>query len=421
MPKNAIYAQAGGATSVINASAYGVFQTIKQYPMIFNQTYVAINGIAGILEENIVSIDSISDKELAKLSYLPGAAFEACRFDLDTLENNPEQYKRVLEVFKTYDIGFFFYNGGNGSMVTAQKVADYCTQEGHKVNCIGIAKTIDNDLAISHCSPGFGSAAKYIATSLAQASLDIRSMYKTSTKLLIMDTMGRNTGWLTLAGGLVKEFLPETPLMVLPAEMPFKQDIFLQKVAQMIKEHGYCICVVSEGIKDTEGKYINYVNIEHTEQKDYYQLGGAGIQLSQLAKDKLQIKTHVITPDYLQRSATHLVSKTDWEMAYQAGEESVKAAADNQHGILPVIEQTSSKPFRWKFKPIALTEVTNLDKNVPEHFINTSNNTITKTAVDYLMPLIQGEKAVPFHNGIPELPPLKINLLKRKLLPFKAY
>jgi len=421
MPKNVIYAQAGGVTAVINVSAYGVFQTIKQHPDTFGKTYAAINGIAGVLQEDLIDIDALSDEELTKLKHLPGAAFESCRFDLESLASNPEQYQRVLSVFKAYDIGYFFYNGGNGSMVTAQKVADYCTQRGHAVICIGVAKTIDNDLALSHCSPGFASAAKYIAASLAQASLDIRSMYQTSTKFLIMETMGRNTGWLALAGGLVKEILPETPLIVLPAESVFNQANFIKQVQQMIVDEGYCICVVSEGIKNADGDHVCYANIEHTPEKDYYQLGGVGAYLSQVIANELAIKTHAITPDYLQRSATHLVSKVDWEMAYQAGVASVEAAVKGQHGTLPIIKQTNTNPFTWQFQSISLTKVANMDKIVPNHFINTTDNSITQAAINYLMPLIQGEVSIPFKNGLPDLKPLINTPIKRKLLTFRTF
>ncbi len=419
MSNNVLYAQAGGVTSVINVSAYGVFKTIKKHPKIFGKTYAALNGIAGVLEENLIDIDLVSDDDLEKLKHLPGAVFESCRFDLDSLEKNPIQYQRVLEVFKTYNIGYFFYNGGNGSMITAKKVADYCCQQGHKVICVGVAKTIDNDLAISHCSPGFGSAAKYIATSLAQASIDIQSMYKTSSKFLVMETMGRDTGWLALAGGLVKHFLPNIPLMVLPAEATFKQANFLTKVKQLIAEKGYCVCVVSEGIKDEQSNYISFKNIEYTEEKNYYQLGGTGSNLAKLVTDKLQVKAHAITPDYLQRSATHLVSQVDWQMAYEAGEASVISSMNKGHGTLPVIEVTSTSPFKWQFKNVDLVTVANMDKTVPDNFIDSINYTITQPAIDYLLPLIQGEVNVDYCEGIPIFIPPPLKKVKQKLCPFK--
>ncbi len=419
MPKNVIYAQAGGVTSVINVSAYGVFKTIKKHPTIFGKTYAALNGILGVLEENLIDIDLINEDELAKLKYLPGAAFESCRFDLDALENNPAQYQRVLTVFKTYDVGYFFYNGGNGSMITAQKVADYCTEQGHKVICVGIAKTIDNDLAISHCSPGFGSAAKYIATSLALATIDIKSMHKTSTKFLVMETMGRDTGWLAIAGGLVQHFLPETPLIVLPAEITFDEQCFIKKVTQLINEKGYCVCIVSEGVKNARGGYISVKQIERTPEKDYYQLGGTGNKLAEIVHDTLAVKTHAITPDYLQRTAPHMVSKTDWQLAFEAGEAAVIAAKNKQHGTLPIVKKTQNNPFEYTFEMANLIDVANLDKKVPNEFINQDDFTITQTAIDYLLPLIQGEMTIPFHEGIPNIFPLKTTTIKQKLLLFE--
>lgn len=421
MPKNVIYAQAGGVTSVINVSAYAVFQTIKKHPTIFGKTYAALNGILGVLEENLVEIDLIDKDELARLKHLPGAAFESCRFDLDSLENNPAQYQRVLTVFKTYDIGYFFYNGGNGSMLTAQKVADFCTEQGHKVICVGIAKTIDNDLAISHCSPGFGSAAKYIATSLALATVDIQSIHKTSAQFLVMETMGRDTGWLTLSGGLVKHYLPDAPLMILPAEIRFNQPEFIKRVRQLIAEKGYCVCVVSEGIKNHQDEYLAFKQIEKTPDKNYYQLGGAGNILAEIIHQQLNIKTHSITPDYLQRTATHLVSKTDWEIAYQAGEAAVIAAKNKQHGVLPIVKKLQDNPFKYKFETVDLAKVAERDKLVPNHFIDQNNFSITQSATDYLLPLIQGEKTIPFRKGIPDILPLKLCLIKQKSLAFKNY
>ena len=407
MSKNVIYAQAGGVTAVINMSAFGVFAEIKKHPEIFGKTYAAINGVLGVLEENLIDIDATAQTELNKLKSLPGAAFESCRFDLDPIEDNPAQYARVLSVFKAYDIGYFFYNGGNGSMLTAQKVADYCTQQGHPIICIGVAKTIDNDLAISHCSPGFGSAAKYIAASLAEAVMDIHSMHKTSTKFLVMETMGRNAGWLALAGGLVKQVLPDTPLMIMTAEMEFNQHKFFKQVELLIKEKGYCVCVVSEGLRCPSGEFISIENIEHTQTKNFTQLGGAGHTLARMVAEKFKVKTHTIIPDYLQRSASHFVSKTDWEMAYQAGTSAVIAAKNQQHGCIPIIEKTSSSPFKWRFKTIKLSEVANLDKTVPTDYINKNTFSITPKAEQYLLELIQGEVPFKYQQGLPFFDPFK--------------
>ncbi|GAB6069927.1 6-phosphofructokinase [Thiomicrorhabdus hydrogeniphila] len=417
---NVLYAQAGGVTAVINASAAAVIETIKKHPNVFGKTYAAINGIKGVLEEALIDLSNIDDDAIEQLKYQPGAAFKACRFDLDPLEHNPKQYQRVLEVFKTYDIGYFLYNGGNGSMVTAQKVADYCCENGHKVICIGVAKTIDNDLDISHCSPGFGSAAKYIATSFIEATLDIHSMYETSTKFYVMELMGRNTGWLTISAGLVKEVMSDAPLIVLPAERKFNQQAFLDRVDTLIAKKGYCVCAVSEGLMHKNGDYLSIANIEHTIEKDYVQLGGVASTISHLVGQHLNSKTHCSIPDYCQRSASHLVSEVDWELAYQAGEAAVNAALKGEHGVLPIVKLVSEAPFKFEFINVPLIDVANLEKTVPDHFLTEDGMDITQAALDYLKPLIQGEKKPPFKNGLPDISPLTFNTVKTQLPKFIA-
>ncbi|MDX1352071.1 MAG: 6-phosphofructokinase [Thiomicrorhabdus sp.] len=418
--KNVLYAQAGGVTAVINASAAAVIETIQQHSTTFAKTYAAINGIKGVLEEDLVDLTDISDDTIERLKYQPGAAFQACRFDLDPLEYNPEQYQRVLEVFKTYEIGYFLYNGGNGSMVTAQKVADYCCQNGHKVTCVGVAKTIDNDLDLSHCSPGYGSAAKYIATSFTEATLDILSMHETSTKFFVMEAMGRNTGWLTIAAGLVKDVVPDVPLIVLPAERKFNEKAFLARVDELIERSGYCVCAVSEGLMTENGDYVSIANIEHTHERDYVQLGGVGSTLAHIVGQHLNSKTHCAIPDYCQRSASHLVSETDWLMAYQAGQAAVIAALNEQHGVLPVVKMTSSNPFSFAFENVSLMDVANLEKTVPNNFLTEDGMDVTQEALNYIRPLIQGEKTVPFKNGLPDVSPICFKRMPKQLASFIA-
>lgn len=415
---NVLYAQAGGVSAVINASAAGVFETIKQHPEVFGKTYAAINGIKGVLEENLVDIDLLSSQTLARLHHLPGAAFSACRFDLESEQERPDQYQRVLEVFSHYQIGYFFYNGGNGSMLTAQKVADYCGRHGHPVTCIGVAKTIDNDLALSHCSPGFGSAAKYLATSFFEACIDIQSMHQTSTRFFVLETMGRNTGWLTLAPALVKQVMPDLPLIILPAERPFRRDAFLNKVRKFIDQQGYCVCSVSEGIKNEQGQYVSVEGIEHAHGHTFTQLGGVAEKLGHLVANELGVKTHSANPDYLQRSASHLVSLTDWNIAYQAGEEAVKAALRGEHGVLPVVIQLSEHPFSYGFETVALKAVADLEKTVPDSFICEDGMDVTQAGLDYLLPLIQGEHPVNYKQGLPDISPIKIDILPKKLADF---
>lgn len=419
-PRNVIYAQAGGVTAVINASAAGVIEMVKRHPEKFGKVYAAINGIVGVLEERLTDASRFSEDTLDRLKTQPGAAFQACRFDLDGIDENPGQYQRVLEVFRTYDIGYFFYNGGNGSMVTAQKVADYCSAHGHPVTCIGVAKTIDNDLALSHCSPGFGSAAKYIATSLLEATMDLFSMHNTSTKFFALEAMGRNVGWLTIAGGLIKTAMPDVPLLILPAERPFERSKFLDRVQQLIDTKGYCVCIVSEGLMDMDGNYISIENVEHTHNNDYTQLGGVAHTLSGLVANTFNCKTHSAVPDYLQRSASHLVSQTDWEMAYRAGKAAVQAALDGKHGVLPVIEVIDTQPLVWRYKNVDLFEVADLEKSVPDEFLTEDGMDITPAAIDYLLPLIKGERHIQYRNGLPDIYPMQFELVKQQLPKYKA-
>ncbi|MEA3404206.1 MAG: 6-phosphofructokinase [Pseudomonadota bacterium] len=418
--KNVIYAQAGGPTAVINASAVGVIEMCRRTPEKFGHVYAAMNGILGVLEERLVDVSHLPEYTMEKLKDQPGAAFQACRFDLDPMEKNPEQYQRVLEVFRTYDIGYFFYNGGNGSMVTAQKVADYCSENGHPVTCIGVAKTIDNDLALSHCSPGFGSAAKYLATSLLESTLDLFSMHNTSTKFFALEAMGRNTGWLALSGGLIKTAIPDVPLIVLTAERPFNREHFLAKVDYLFKTKGYCTCIVSEGLVDEKGNYITIENVEHTEHKDYVQLGGVAHTLAKIVSKEFGCKTHSAVPDYMQRAASHLVSKTDWQMAYRGGKAAVQAAIDGKHGVLPVVEVTDYNPLMWRYKTINLMDVADLEYTVPDEFISSDGMDVTCAALDYLLPLVKGERPVRFRNGLPDLSPIEFECVEQQLPKFVA-
>ena len=418
--KNVLYAQAGGVSAVINASAAAVIETVRQHPTIFGRIYAAREGIQGLLEEALIDLTHLPPQKLNILKHQPAAAFQSCRFDLVPLEHSPEQFERILAIFQHYQIGYFFYNGGNGSMVTAQKVADYCRQQGHEVACIGVAKTIDNDLALSHCSPGFGSAAKYIATSFLEATLDIASTHRSSTKFFIMETMGRNAGWLTIAAALIKDVMPNAPLLILPAERPFNQTAFLAKVEQLVNEHGYCVCAVSEGLRDEQGKYIRIADVEHTCEQDYTQLGGVAQTVAHIVNTEFGYKTHSAIPDNLQRSCSHLVSATDWRIAYGAGKASVQAAIYGLHGVLPVVKLTSSMPFQWSYENVELSQVADLEKHVPYEFLSEDGMDVTEEALDYLRPLIQGERPVIFKNGLPNIPEMIFENVNKKLPPFSA-
>lgn len=414
---NALYAQAGGITSVINASAAGVIETLRHYgntPRI----YAAINGIEGLLNEKLVDLTEISDQTLDRLKRLPGGAFQACRFDLDSIENRPDQYERLLNIFSHYQIGTFFYNGGNGSMLTAQKVADYCQAKGYPLRCIGVAKTIDNDLALSHCSPGFGSAAKFLASHFLQATLDVQSMYASSTKFFVMETMGRNVGWLALSAGLVKDVIDPLPLIILPAEKPFNEGAFLNKVKQLIADHGYCVCMASEGLHDSNGKGLAIAREEHANGKTYTQFGGVAQKLSQLVEQELKIKTHSANPDYLQRSSALCVSATDWQMAYEAGAAAVHAAERGEHGVLPLIQKIQDEPFRWIFKSYPLAEVAELEAAVPPEFLSADGMDVTEKALKYLRPLVMDEKPMQWRDGLPDLRPITWTQVQKALPAF---
>lgn len=419
-PSNVLYAQAGGPSAVLNASAAAVIETCRLHPERFGRVFAAINGIKGVLEELLVDTATLDADALESLKNHPGAAFEACRFDLDPVEDNPAQYERVLAVFKTYQIGYFFYNGGNGSMVTAQKVADYCSAHGHKVTCIGIPKTIDNDLALSHCSPGFGSAAKYLASSLLEATLDLYSMHNTSTRFFALEAMGRNAGWLAMAGGLIKQQIPNAPLIILPAERPFNREAFLQKVAAFFESHGYCTCIVSEGLVDINGDYISIESVEHTHLKDYTQLGGVAHTIAKIVANQFGCKTHSAVPDYLQRAASHWVSQTDWQLAYDAGVAAVNAALEGLHGVLPVVEVTSTDPFQWQFKTVELFAVADLEYRVEDRFISEDGMDITQAGLDYLRPLVQGERPLTYRDGLPNLRIMTFETVARQLPPYQA-
>lgn len=417
---NILYAQAGGVSAVINTSAAAVLETVAEYPNVFGKRYVALDGIEGVLEENLLDIDQQEPALLDTLKHQPAAAFQSCRFDLAALEKDESQYQRILAVFKQYQIGYFFYNGGNGSMVTAKRVADYCAKHGHPVICIGVAKTIDNDLDLSHCSPGFGSAAKYLATSFLEATLDVYSMHRSSTKCFIMETMGRNAGWLTMAAGLIKDVIPDVPLILLPAERAFDAERFIKRAQLLVEQKGFCVIAVSEGIKDENDRYLNIADIEHTKAHDYTQLGGAASQLAQLVKSKLGYKTHYAIPDYFQRSASHMVSEADWQLAYGAGKAAVEAAVKGEHGVLPVVQCISHTPFQWRYKTESLMEIADLEKRVPDTFISADGMDITPSGLAYLRPLIQGEHKIPYQNGLPNIPILHFKLVEKQLPFYKA-
>ncbi len=411
---NILYAQAGGVTPVINTSLAAVIETARRWPERFGRIYGARNGILGVLQEALLELTDADSDTLTRLKRLPGGALQACRFDLDPFDRNPAQYERVYQVLKAHDIGVFLYNGGNGSMLTAQKVADYCAERGHTLQVIGIPKTIDNDLALSHCSPGYGSAAKFFATSLLEAVLDLRAMYPTSTKVFVMEAMGRHTGWIALSAALILEQLPETPLLILFPERAFVYEDLLDRVKDAIAEHGYCVVVVAEGIKTPDGEFFAVAR-SNSEHAEWSQMGGAAIKLADWLRRDLDTKVHVAVPDYLQRSAAHLVSLTDWEMAYDTGRAAVEAAVDGHSGVLPVIRKVADAPFEWDMTLVDFAAVAEAEQTVPDGFISADGYHATEVALGYLRPLVAGERPMLWHHGLPELRPVSFPSLRKKL------
>lgn len=414
LPTNALYAQAGGVTAVINTSMAAVIETCRLFPDVFGKLYGARNGILGVLHEDLVDLSSTDTDTLDQLMHLPGGALQACRFDLDPIEENPAQYERVYQVLKAHNIGVFFYNGGNGSMLTAQKVADYCAAKGHALQVIGIPKTIDNDMTHTHCSPGYGSAAKYVASSLLEAALDLRAMYPTSTKVFLMETMGRHTGWLALAGSLVLDQLPDLPLLTLFPERPFHYEDFLARVQAHIAQSGYCVVVVGEGIKTPDGNFYAVAR-PNREHMSWSQMGGAACKLADELRRDLDTKIHVAIPDYLQRAAAHMVSLTDWEMAYEVGKAAVRAAVQGEHGKLPAIVKTLDEPFDWTTELVPFEQVADEERPVPDSFITADGYHVTHQALAYLRPLVAGERPLNWHHGLPDLKPVTFPPVTKRL------
>ena len=412
MAKNAFYAQSGGVTSVINASACGVIQTARQHAEIGN-VYAGQNGIIGALVEELIDTAQESDDAIAALRYTPAGAFGSCRYKLKSLEANKAEYERLIEVFKAHDIGYFFYNGGGDSADTCLKVSEISKKMGYPIQAIHIPKTVDNDLPFTDNSPGFGSVAKYIATSTREAGLDIASMCKTSTKVFIFEVMGRHAGWIAGAAGLATEEEGQPPHIILMPEVPFSEEAFLKKVDDCVKDYGYCVIVASEGTQRADGSFI--ADAGSKDAFGHTQLGGAAPTLAQLVKDKLGYKYHWAVADYLQRSARHLASKTDVEQAYALGKAAVEKAIEGKSGIMPCIVRESSTPYQWSIGEAPLAEVANVEEMMPRDYITEDGFHITDKAKAYFSPLIQGEDYPPFENGLPSYGSLKKALVAKKL------
>jgi 6-phosphofructokinase 1 len=414
--KNAFYAQSGGVTAVINASAAGVIETARQHPTRIGTVYAGRNGILGALDEDLIDTRYESAADIAALRHTPGGAFGSCRYKLQDLQQHRAEYQRLIEVFKAHDIGYFFYNGGGDSADTCLKVAQLSAALGYPIQAIHIPKTVDNDLPITDCCPGFGSVAKYVATSIREAGYDVASMARTSTKVFILEVMGRHAGWITAACGLASEAEGEPPHLLLFPEIPFEPKLFLDQVDACVQRHGYCVVAVSEGIRQADGRFIAESGL--TDAFGHAQLGGVAPVLANLVKSALGYKYHWAVADYLQRAARHLASAVDVEQAWALGARAVELALAGHGGVMPTIVRLSDVPYQWTLGMAALEDVANVEKFMPREFISVEGFHITDACRRYLAPLIQGEAWPPFVNGLPHYVRLQNRAVPRQLPPF---
>ena len=390
MKKNAFYAQSGGVTSVINASASAVISEAMKSTKI-GKVYAGKNGILGALREELIDTSKESKKFIESLKYRPGGVFGSCRYKLKSIDENLREYERLIEVFKAHNIGYFFYNGGNDSADTALKISQISNKLNYPLQCIAIPKTVDNDLAVTDCCPGFGSVAKYVVTSTIEAALDVESMHESSTKVFILEVMGRHAGWIAGSSCLAQDSHPGAPHIILLPEVNFNQSKFLKKVKDTVKKHGFCVIVASEGIKNAKGKFL-----AESDSKDAFghsQLGGVAPRLADLVNNKLKLKNHWAVADYLQRSASHLSSGIDRAHAYEVGKKAVQYALQGLNGVMPVIKRKSSMPYKWEVVSAPLTKIANVEKKLPAGFISKDGMGMTKKARSYFQPLIEGKVA----------------------------
>jgi ATP-dependent phosphofructokinase / diphosphate-dependent phosphofructokinase len=413
--KNAFYAQSGGVTAVINATACGLIQTARANKDKMGKVYAGRNGIIGALTEDLIDTSKESAAAIAALRTTPSGAFGSCRYKLKSLEANKREYERLIEVFRAHDIGYFFYNGGGDSADTCFKVSQLSEAMGYPIQAIHVPKTVDNDLPITDCCPGFGSVAKYVAVSALEASFDVRSMAKTSTKVFVLEVMGRHAGWIAAAGGLIEDH--GIPVVVLFPEVPFDEAKFLARVDALVKKHGYCTVVVSEGCHHPDGTFL-----AEQGSKDAFghaQLGGAAPVVADMVRKSLNYKFHWAVADYLQRAARHIASKTDVKQAYELGAAAVKLALKGHNAVMPTIDRVSDKPYRYKIGVAPLAKVANVEKFMPRDFITTDGFGITAKCKRYLLPLIQGEDHPAYKNGVPVYVTMKNVAVPKKLPAFE--
>jgi ATP-dependent phosphofructokinase / diphosphate-dependent phosphofructokinase len=411
--RNAIYAQSGGVTAVVNATACGVIETARRQRARIGKLYAGRNGIIGALTEDLIDTSKEPTRSIAALKHTPSGAFGSCRYQLASIDKDRAQYDRLLEVFRAHDIGYFFYNGGNDSADTCLKVSQLSERMGYPLIAVHIPKTVDNDLAETDCCPGFGSVAKYVATSMREAAFDVASMAKTSTRVFVLEVMGRHAGWITAAVGLADDEQTPIPLVLLFPEIRFDETAFLANVDAKVKRFGYCCVGVSEGLQNAEGKLLAEAGTR--DAFGHAQLGGVGPLIAALVKDRLGYKYHWAVADYLQRSARHLASRTDLEQAYAVGKAAVELALSGRNAVMPAIVRTSDQPYRWKIGVAPLDRVANVEKKLPRDFITADGFGITAKARRYLSPLVRGEDYPPFKDGLPRYVRLKNLPVPKKL------
>ncbi len=417
--KNLLYAQSGGVTPVINASAAALIETARANRADLGRVYAARDGILGVLEERLIDTAQLNKRDLERLAQTPGGVFGSCRYKLKGLEDSAREYQRLIDVFQAHDIGYFFYNGGNDSADTALKISEMARQQGVDLQCIAVPKTIDNDLAVTDNCPGFGSVAKYVAVSVMEASLDVMSMASSSTRVFILEVMGRHAGWIAAAGGLAAREKGDPPQIILFPEVPFEPDRFLEAVRKSVAAQGYCSIVVSEGARTASGEFL-----AESGGKDAFghaQLGGVAPRIADLIKREAGFKCHWAVSDYLQRSARHIASSTDLEQARAVGKAAVKLALEGQSGVMPVIKRISNQPYRWRVEAADLKRIANKEKKLPKGYISRNGFGITPAARAYLEPLIRGE-AYPSYgrDGLPEYLRPVLSLIQPKLPEFRV-
>ncbi len=411
--RNAFYAQSGGVTAVINATACGVIETARKHKNKIAKVYAGRNGIIGALTEDLIDTSKESASAIAALKHTPSGAFGSCRYKLKSIEENRAQYERLIDVFKAHNIGYFFYNGGGDSQDTSHKVSQLSKKMGYPIQCIGIPKTVDNDLPITDNCPGFGSVAKYVAVSIKEAAFDVKSMAETSTKVFVMEVMGRHAGWIAASSGLAAEQKGDAPHIILFPEIAFDQKAFLSRVKDCVEQYGFCVICVSEGARYEDGTFL--ADAGSVDAFGHKQLGGVAPVIANMVKQEHGYKYHWAVADYLQRAARHIASKTDVDHAYAMGKAAVQFALQGKTAVMPTIVRTSNKPYKWKIGSTSLAKVANVEKMMPRSYISKDGFGITQRCRTYLAPLIKGEAYPPYREGLPRYIQLK-NIQVPKIL-----